>query len=180
MEHSYRTKRGSLWAASIFILGIFAAFVTPNADAAQTKIVSINSRYNINHPYEITVYPGDVVTLMADLVENDYNGNQYGLQYDPRDFIWSSDFKSTDFCAPDWQNCVNSNFEPNQYGVNFYVPRGMTNSITVTVMNEDTGSRDQVRLVPGYTSSYGTNYPSQNDEYNGYITMMMTSIMTVI
>src|SRR3989344_1041804 len=106
-------SKDARWAGALFILGFLLAFFAPPASAAiQTRIVSINGNYQTTHAASLAVYTGDVISLMADQLDIDAFGNTTGLYRRSEEFIWNTDIRSTDFCAPVWQDCAGSNFEP--------------------------------------------------------------------
>ncbi|MBI3543805.1 MAG: hypothetical protein HY075_11080 [Deltaproteobacteria bacterium] len=164
--------RSALWLVPVgLLLSGFSAFAE-----MQTRIVSINGSYALAHETSITVQPGDTVALTADQVDLDYNGGEIAQNRNVEDFTYSSDASSNDSCDPNY-DCTGSNFETTAYGVSFYVPYGIGQSIVVTVQNRTDGTYDQVTLVNGsYTSSYTppsssysdpTEYPSGDDfDYN--------------
>ncbi|MBI2606360.1 MAG: hypothetical protein HYW49_09800 [Deltaproteobacteria bacterium] len=175
-EDFYCTRtnsRAALWAGALFILGFLLAFFSPPASAAiQTRIVSINGNYQTTHAASLTVYTGDVISLMADQLDLDAFGNVTGLYRRSEEFIWNTDIRSTDFCAPAWADCAGSNFETHEYGVNFYVPANMPQNVTLTVLNRNDGSYDQIKLsyagsrAPSYAGGSGGGYYDDNGSFD--------------
>jgi hypothetical protein len=162
------TNRGWLWAVVLFALSFLLSFFSLGVKASYaqygsyscsdsqncpydqnqkqvlTKIVAINGKFSNTHDASIKVYPGDVISLMADQLINDGFGNYTNLYKKADEFMWSSSYSTTDFCAPAWQDCYSSNFETHEYGVNYYLPKDFYGPITITVINRNDGTYDQL------------------------------------
>jgi hypothetical protein len=103
------------------------------APADVVRIVSVNGAYDPNRANTLSVQPGDMVSLSADLLDSN---NSYQAEGQPvEDFNWSADDSSSDVCSgQDQSDCLgNSNFQFTNYGVNFYVPYNIGQQITISV-----------------------------------------------
>jgi hypothetical protein len=118
--------------------------IAPEAAVQQriVRITSINGNYQPNHDAQISVNPGDVVTLSADLL--DANNGYTALGDNVEDFAWSASDQSSDSCdAQNANDCLTgTNFQVNDYGVSFYVPYSIGQSITITVQSHDPSAVD--------------------------------------
>ncbi len=162
-------------------LTLALVLVSSSAWADQVRITSINGQYNLDHKNTLSVRPGDVISLGADVLSENDNGNYYGnSSYYPQyrhsdEFVWSSSNQSNVQCDPsndnvDWFNI--SGFEPTQYGVNYYVPEDMKELIVITVRHKGENDEDTITLKNEFYSSggnyYGNGYQpvSHASEYN--------------
>ncbi len=109
------------------------------------KITAINSNYDTNHSQEILVYPGQMITLSADLLDpNNFNA---AVGDEAEDFAWS-DGATT--CAANAQGCFddsNGRFQRNDFGVSYYVPADMGAEVQLTVQSYKNGYISQDRIV---------------------------------
>ncbi|MBI3554757.1 MAG: hypothetical protein HY074_00675, partial [Deltaproteobacteria bacterium] len=149
----------SLW---LLPATLFLTAATPALADLQTRIVNINGTYSTSHDAQLTVQPGDNITLTADEVDYNYDGSLVGQNRNVEDFTCSSDSTSSDSCDPNY-DCASTNFETHQYGVTYYVPTSIGQSIVLTVQNRADGTYDQITLVNG---SYTPDYTPPSGSYS--------------
>jgi hypothetical protein len=121
--------------------------VTPDAPPAAAvnpvvMITSLNGDYSPNHAAEIYVHPGDMITLSADLLDPTNNYQELGDSVE--DFVWSAYGADPDSCdaASDVSCLSNSNFQVTDYGVTFYVPYDMGDSLQIVVESHNPAAVD--------------------------------------
>ena len=109
----------------------------PATNGDVIKISSIDGVYSSNHPMDVYVHPGDIVNLSADyfIAGSGFEAAQASVEA----FIWSSTFGPQDLCDASLnQNCLKqTNFQLTQYGVAFYVPYTMPESVQIQVRGVD-------------------------------------------
>ncbi|MDR3607005.1 MAG: hypothetical protein P4M08_06445, partial [Oligoflexia bacterium] len=138
-------------AASLWSLGLTAGLgCAASAYADSSQITSVNGDYNPNHVTTLSVRPGDMVTLSADLFNQQNGDSADGASVE--DFIWQADDSSSDVCdASSTEDCLDhSNFQVTDYGVSFYVPYNIGQQMTISVSSNDSssdGSVDSIVLV---------------------------------
>lgn len=99
---------------------------------------------------EIPVRPGQVVSLTADEVWRDADGEPEFAFRPVEDFIWSVAEMGGDRCDPE-EGCADSlYFEVTDYGINFYVPRDAPAGMRVTARLRWGTGFDSVTLVNTY------------------------------
>jgi hypothetical protein len=105
------------WKKPVLLsLGSLVLFATA-ANADVVRIVSVDGSYNPNHVSSLYVRAGDLVELDADLVNS---GNFQPDNYPAQDFVWSA-------------SLVGTSFQYTNVGVNFVVPYGNWEIVTVYV-----------------------------------------------
>ena len=137
--------------------------VTNDPPAQLLRITAINGVYNTDHGPSVNVHPGDLVTLSADVFdENDQltaeNRAIDELKWSANDTtnIFGTD---SDVCnASDASDCLSdSKFQVNDYGVSFYVPYNIQQNIKITVSDGVTpgAGNDAIILTNvDYVSNY--------------------------
>ncbi|MEW6058113.1 MAG: DUF6600 domain-containing protein [Bdellovibrionota bacterium] len=157
--------------SSHFWRKLWLVFVATTATASlpasaefQTRIVSINGEYSTKHSNQVTVRPGDVVSLVADQLGFDYSGTAFPQNLYVEDFLWTSldDSGSREVCDAQY-DCDGPGFEVTSYGVNFYVPRSMGHEIMISVQNRNNGSIDSLILRNG---SAQNTYAAPREAYS--------------
>jgi hypothetical protein len=126
--------------------------------AEAVRIDAINGTIHTQHDQKIEVHPGDVITFSADVFRS--GGAQAQAEdRNVEEFKWSADDAADDFCnASSTQDCLStSKFQVNDYGVSYYVPYSMGQSIHLAVVDRisvnDPG--DSIELINlDYTPSY--------------------------
>jgi hypothetical protein len=108
----------------LFSLGSLLLIAT-GASADPIRITSVDGNYNTNHVTALSVRVGDRVDLTADLI-NPSSGQPERVPAE--DFIWSADDSSSDVLGQ-----AGSNFQFNNYGIDFFVPYGNWQRITIVV-----------------------------------------------
>ncbi len=153
--------------------------VSPTAGITQpvVRITSVNENYDPNHAQEIYVHPGDVINLSSDILDgaNDFKSSGDYVE----DFIWSANDSDSDDCdlATEESSCRDkSNFQANDFGVSFYVPYNMGETIQISVTShyslavDENGTPLQDRIVlrnADYKSGYEapTTVVTNPDDY---------------
>jgi hypothetical protein len=116
--------------------------------AQEVRITAVNGTLAPSGKVEqVSIKPGQVVSLSADEVWRNADGQlEYGYRA-VEDFVWSSDLGADDRCDTETGDCrQNSNFEVTKYGVNFYVPWQAPSRITVSVKLKWGEGTDSVAL----------------------------------
>jgi hypothetical protein len=114
------------------------------------RILSINRRGAITHGDTMAVKPGDVIFLSIDLLGL---GGECGVgcrqNQSVEDFVWGTSFGQSDECDPKIPgSCLDhSRFEANDYGVSFYVPYDLGQSVTVSGRHKTYSTWDSITLV---------------------------------
>jgi hypothetical protein len=143
------------WALLAFAGFGLTAFSAASASADIVRITSINDSYDPNHPASIHVRPGDVVTFSADILnERDYQAAGANVEQ----FNWMADDRAADECqGTETDNCLtHSSFQLTNYGVSFYVPYNLGQSVTVTVVDAaQPGLVDSIELI---NDDFGSGY----------------------
>jgi hypothetical protein len=146
---------------SLLVLTTLLSSFAVAAHADVVRIVSVNGIYDPNHAESLSVQPGDMVTLSADLLDPN---NNYSAEGQPiEDFNWSADDSQSDACTGGANvDCLStSNFELTDYGVNFYVPYTMGQQITISVnssLDGGTGA-DGFDSIVLTNAAYGQELP---------------------
>lgn len=120
--------------------------ILPARGRDRTRITSINGKYDPNHPTEIYVRPGEVVNLTADV----FDLERRGLGLPPEAFAWSSSLERGDECLGGPDCLQHSNFQRTPYGVAFYTPPQMGQSVRIVVESRDPrgrGTRDTLVVI---------------------------------
>jgi hypothetical protein len=101
------------------------------------KIASINDVLDPNHAKEIVVHPGDMIRLSADHFDQT-RGFSPTRSY-AEDFIWAATDFNGDTCdIANRSNCFGkTNFQATNYGVIFYVPYSMGETISISVTSHN-------------------------------------------
>ena len=131
----------------------------------QSQIVlidSLNEKYNSDHSQgalTLDVHPGDKIDLSADLFNLSDSGYQPQNQ-SLESFTWGANDQASDSCdASSSDDCLDtSNFQVNDYGVSFYVPATMGQTVQISVVDTsnptagtDTITLNNVDYVANYT-----------------------------
>lgn len=149
----FRTQR-CLSLVTMFLVAVSSyLFMQESAKADVVRIASINqSEFNPLHDGTVSVKPGDMVSLVADVFseeETDSDELYDSQNRSQEEFIWSSDFNPGAECVvarP--EECEReTEFEVTDFGVNFYVPYNMGEKIYLTLRHRSLGDRDQIVLV---------------------------------
>jgi hypothetical protein len=156
-------------ATSFSFLLLFFAFTSSGFSSAALgsqnilRISSINGEYDPAHTGAIVVYPGDVVTLSADLFDT-VRGMRGAESLEPQgryveDFLWYADTSTEDYCDPDRaESCLDySNFEATEFGVQYYVPFRMDRKIEITVRYRNGSQTDSVSLESAIPTRHQTD-----------------------
>jgi len=114
----------------------------PAPDREITQITSVNGDYDPQHAQEIYVRPGDIITLSADLLDIDRGNLAMGDSVE--DFIWKSNANTNACDAGDSGDCLNEDtgFHVNDYGVTYYVPYNIGESVLITVSSHNSSAVD--------------------------------------
>ena len=142
------------------------------ASADIVRITSVNGNYDPDHSDQVTVHPGDVVSLSADAFSDDGSGSYQPKNQDVENFVWQSNAETNDICdASANQQCLDqSNFEVTDYGVNFYVPYQAGAQIQINVVDRSNQQSDVITLTnvaasdPTYVPP--TTVVTTPDQYN--------------
>src|SRR3954464_7733984 len=124
-------NRPSRWRHPVSLLSFLAVATFASAAAQADNIVrisSINGDYEAAHAESISVKPGDVVQLSADVFADQGDGSYAPQNKFAENFVWYANDRQDDACdASQGANCLGAtNFEVNDYGVSFYVPYDFT------------------------------------------------------
>ncbi|HOU55072.1 MAG TPA: hypothetical protein PLQ97_14175 [Myxococcota bacterium] len=123
-----------------------SCLVGGSALAQEVRIISIDGKFLDGPPGSVEVWPGQVVSLVADEVFRDREG---ALDYAYRpveDFLWLARDGSSAACDPRTDCRRDTNFEVTDYGVNYYVPRSGPRNIRIEVRAREGGGSDSVVL----------------------------------
>lgn len=156
--------------ASLKVLGLLSVLgvlvITGPAAAQVVRIVAADGAIHAEARIgEIRVRPGQVVSLTADEVWRNHDGETEFAFRPVEDFIWSVAEMGGDRCDPE-QGCEDSLwFEVTEYGVNFYVPWDAPEGMRITARLRWGRGFDSVTLVnrharDGYDRPYWDSYLS--------------------
>ena len=114
----------------------------PAPSLPTAKITSINGDYNPNHSNEMYVHPGDMITFSADLLDAYRNYSAMGDSVE--DFVWNATDNMNSTCDANLgKNCLeNSSFQTTDYGVTYYVPYNMGQSVVLSVISHNPAAID--------------------------------------
>jgi len=117
-----------------------------SAAAQEIRIISIDGKFLDGPPGPVEVWPGQVVSLVADEVFRDRDGNLDYAYRPVEDFLWLARDGSSAACDPRTDCRRDTRFEVTDYGVNYYVPRNGPRTIRIEVRAREGGGSDTLVL----------------------------------
>jgi len=117
-----------------------------SARAQEVRIISIDGKFLDGPRGTIEVWPGQVVSLVADEVFRDGDGNLDYAYRPVEDFLWLARDGSSTACDPRTDCRRETRFEVTDYGVNYYVPQDGPRSIRIEVRARDGEGSDSLVL----------------------------------
>ena len=164
------------WQSSFALLWLASLGLAATANAEIVKITAVNGNMDPNRSPVLSVRPGDMITLSADVLDD-----QNGYQPENRpveEFTWSADDRYGDECNASQDYCYGrTSFQANNNGVSFYVPYNAPRDFIITVRGNSVYSQDQITIHNefndrGYappttviTDPSQYNYPVFNPDY---------------